>query len=89
LLTHGSEHIKTYRDTAIATGGYLDRHFCGNCGSPLYMTSEKFADKILVAAGTRAKEELEMWTPVSECFCIARAAWLPNLGQGITKLQTM
>jgi len=53
------------------------------------MTSAKFADKVLIAAGTRAKGELEAWRPVSECFCVARAAWLPDLGEGVRRLQTM
>ncbi|EGF32987.1 hypothetical protein IMCC9480_1507 [Oxalobacteraceae bacterium IMCC9480] len=46
VLTSGSELLKRFESSA---GKY--RHFCGNCGSPIYSSRETLPDSVRVRAG--------------------------------------
>lgn len=46
-------NLKTYADKGLDLNkGQLLRHFCGNCGSPLYTKHEDFPDFVIVTRGT-------------------------------------
>ncbi|MCJ1324418.1 hypothetical protein MMC10_001080 [Thelotrema lepadinum] len=44
--------IKAYVAVTRDTTGEIRRHFCGQCGSPLYITTEKNPDFVTVPRGT-------------------------------------
>ena len=45
--------IKVYRDMSIdAEGGEVRRHFCDQCGSPIYIANPKYPEYVIVPRGT-------------------------------------
>lgn len=64
-LTHGSP--KAYRDAATDSGTPLYRHFCGDCGSNLWITTPLVEGIVSVLTGTLDAG-------------VAREAWRPNKG---------
>jgi len=49
-ITRGE--TKRYDDAATASGRTLSRHFCGNCGSPIYSHRNPRVGFVVVRAGT-------------------------------------
>lgn len=41
-ITKGDELVKTYHDAAQDSGNAIPRHFCSECGSPLFNTNGDF-----------------------------------------------
>ena len=56
-------------------------HFCSDCGSPLYVTSELAAGVVIVKAGTLDDLEMAQTTfkPTTEMFCTTKHNWLPAI----------
>jgi len=50
-LTTGAEKIKRYEDGATLTGNKLSRYFCGECGSPIYLTNPAFEGLVVLYSG--------------------------------------
>ena len=50
LFVSGS--LKNFMDTDIVSGNGVARHFCGDCGSPIYVMVEDAPDTACVASGT-------------------------------------
>lgn len=66
LKLEGWESVRTYTDSVSNT-----RYFCGNCGSPLYITNPDHANVIIVTSGT-LNDAPEM-RPNVEFHCKRRA----------------
>jgi hypothetical protein len=49
-ITQGE--TRRYEDSATASGRMLSRHFCGNCGSPIYSHRNPRVGFVVVRAGT-------------------------------------
>lgn len=84
--------IKEYADDQTKSGNVLNRSFCSNCGSCLFITRTVdgvTGDFVILATGTfdlgMGKEE---WVPQKEFYCKDRASWLPPLENAI-QLNTM
>ncbi|KAF9882292.1 duf636 domain protein [Colletotrichum karsti] len=62
-------------------------HFCRDCGSPLYVTSELAAGVVIVKTGTIDRWDLveTNFKPTTEMFCATKYSWLPSI-EGATKL---
>ena len=71
---HG-ETIRVYEDTG-ATGGKVLRHFCGECGSPLYTIAEMAPALRFMKAGTL--DDTSMLKPTESYWTDHRQAWLSN-----------
>ena len=57
---------KTYHDTGDS-GGAVDRHFCPDCGSPLYSSSPTAPGLMIIKAGTLddpgwVTPQMHLWT---------------------------
>ena len=50
-VTFTSGKTKVYTDTA-ESGNTLYRHFCGDCGSPIYSQREKMPELMVIKVGT-------------------------------------
>ncbi|WP_425010623.1 GFA family protein [Paracoccus alkanivorans] len=75
--------------TKVADSGHeLTRHFCPNCGSPLYTSSPKHPDLVYVKAGTLDNSALVQ--PAYQSWCQSKVAWstigigLPSYSKGRT-----
>jgi hypothetical protein len=69
---------RRYDDSATQSGRTLSRHFCGNCGSPLYAYD---ADRPRVH-GLRVGciEERAMLVPRTQKWCRSALPWTQSLG---------
>jgi hypothetical protein len=66
-IDQGEDTIKQYADSDTASGSTILRHFCSNCGSPLFILNPTRHDNIVVASGSMkdanlARPTLEFWT---------------------------
>lgn len=70
--------IKKYTDTVTDSTHSVDRHFCSNCGSPVYalMANPKGKDVVAIANGTR--DDVKDWQPQVEVFCRNAAGYAPK-----------
>ena len=50
-VTFTAGKTKVYKDTA-ESGNTLYRHFCGDCGSPMYSQREKMPEMMVLKVGT-------------------------------------
>jgi len=57
---------KTYFDKG-ESGNIVERHFCGNCGSPMYSLSEGLPEMVLIKAGTL--DDASSLRPEIEVYC--------------------
>jgi hypothetical protein len=69
-ITQGSTSV--YADKADS-GRTLMRHFCGNCGSPIYSFREVTPERIVVRAGTM--ENLPPVAITSHIWTRSKCAW--------------
>ena len=64
------------------SGRELTRHFCGQCGSPIYTSAPAHAARIFVKAGTL--DDSSLVRPELEAWCASKVEWAdipPNLQQ--------
>lgn len=65
-IIQGEDEIKQYKDNDTASGAILLRHFCINCGSPLFILNPKTHSNVVVTTGSLEdpinKPSLEFWT---------------------------
>lgn len=70
------------------SGNELTRHFCRNCGSPLFGTSPQHPDRVYVRAGVIDQPSLVR--PGSQSWCQSKVEWatigleLPSYAKGRT-----
>jgi len=77
LQIHPQENntLKTYIDHSPDAGGTVERSFCGDCGSPLFIRNPKHENAVIVTSGTLELGE-EVWSPKMEFFCKRKAGWV-------------
>ena len=77
----GADHIQTYTDTALDSGGSLSRSFCPTCGSTLTSENPKIPGKIAVPRGTMDQESVkEEFVPQSVLYGHNKEGWVPSFG---------
>ena len=64
---------KKYDDSATASGRTLSRHFCGNCGSPIYSHRNPNPGFVVVRAGSldepgNVKIAAHIWTSTARAW---------------------
>lgn len=77
-IDQGESAIKQYADNDNTSGNTLLRHFCSNCGSPLFILNPQRGDMVGITSGSledppREKPTLEFWTE-------KKRAWVEGLG---------
>ncbi|KAF8522561.1 Mss4-like protein [Hysterangium stoloniferum] len=77
-IVTGADLVKTYVDEAQDSGNALPRHFCLNCGSPLFNTNGDFGRTMAVFSS--ALEGFEHHKPEIEYYTKGRVQWLPEFG---------
>jgi hypothetical protein len=64
----------------------VERYFCVECGSNLYIKNPKFPGAVIVATGTMEFEDVGTgWRPEREYYCKRRGEWLEERGMGVTR----
>ncbi|KAK6386955.1 uncharacterized protein PV06_07832 [Exophiala oligosperma] len=82
--------IKSYEDKQTDTGRSVHRHFCENCGSPVFgLLKEVFPDKAFVRTTLFDEFETAPPTPALELYTKDRWVWnqpIPNAHQVETQM---
>ncbi|TDL25891.1 hypothetical protein BD410DRAFT_783871 [Rickenella mellea] len=76
-VTKGEDLIKLYHDPAQDSGNALDRHFCSNCGSPLFNLNGDFGKTLAVFCG--ALEDWDHRAPQIEYYSKDREQWVAEI----------
>ena len=71
-ITAGQDLLKTYQISERAT-----KHFCGNCGTPLYNLHKKYPGNYMVHAGSL--DDPTRVTPVINIFCESMLPWVRDI----------
>ena len=77
-MTQGENLISTFHDSAQDSGNALARHFCSQCGSPLYNSNGDFGRTIAVFTSALDDETLSKRQPEMEYYAKDRVEWLPE-----------
>ncbi|KAK5255897.1 hypothetical protein LTR40_010817 [Exophiala xenobiotica] len=83
-FTSGKDKVKCHKDSNTKSGNELSRYFCGDCGSPLYLTNPQFEGLVILYTGnvdTDAKHE----RPKAVLFDDNRRKWFGGV-EGASKL---
>jgi len=83
-ITAGSDVIKSYTDANTLSGNALTRWFCSNCGSPIYLTNEKFQGLIILYTGA-VDGGIQQVKPGGELFAHNKREWFSGV-EGAAKL---
>ncbi|KAK5133663.1 hypothetical protein LTR08_007517 [Meristemomyces frigidus] len=79
-IPQGAALVRTYADSATKTGNTLQRHFCGQCGSPLYMENAAFPGLVILHAGSMQDGTQQ---PSLELFAEDKYSWVGDVtGKG-------
>jgi hypothetical protein len=81
----GSNVPKSYKDSNTISGNTLTRFFCGDCGSPIYLTNEKFKGLVILYSGALDDNGVKSVSPKGELFTHNRRGWFPGV-EGAAKL---
>lgn len=88
-ITSGEDDaLKVYRNTKTDSGNVSDRHFCGSCGSQLYVTNQSVPVLVIIMAGTIDGKILDD-LPKSEYYCKRKMGWTTDALMETTKFQAM
>ncbi|CAI7595164.1 unnamed protein product [Penicillium pancosmium] len=77
-ITTGEDVLKVYDDKPPDSRNTIHRHFCSECGSPVYTTSTGtpgYENMLTVTAGTMDIGN-NSWKPSLEVFCMRRRGFL-------------
>ncbi|KAJ5106881.1 DUF636 domain protein [Penicillium angulare] len=77
-ILEGGEMIRVFEDERTASGNVLNRSFCSNCGSSLFLARSVNGipgDAVFVSSGTMDLDG-EEWVPTKEVWCKDRYSWL-------------
>lgn len=85
--------LRTYVDTDIARSSSssegpaitLNRCFCSNCGSPLFVSNSEHEGLVVVTTGSMDNSGGEDWRPEHEFYCARRVGWMDGV-EGATEL---
>ncbi len=78
LLVHGEEHLAKYAVTKHTT-----KHYCKECGSPLFNLNEKYPGAVMLYLGSA--EQPESFVPSVNTFCENMLGWIEQIN-GMQKL---
>ena len=67
------------------SGKTVLRHFCGQCGSPIYSDSDAMAERGIIAIKAGTLDEVTDLQPTAHYWASSRQAWLPLPGDGLIK----
>ena len=65
--------MKIYTTTGVS-GGSVRRHFCGDCGSPIYSAVDAMPGVVFLKAGTL--DDVSALKPAVEMWCDTAQPWL-------------
>ena len=77
---------KLYEDSDTESGNTVERHFCGNCGSPIYSAIPSQPDVLFLKTGTL--DRTEGFTPGFHVWCDSKQSWvdlpaaIPQIARG-------
>lgn len=77
-ITLNSGTVKAYEDAATDSGTPVYRHFCGDCGSPVYITTPVLDSILSLFSGT-LDQATTWWKPNKEQYIETKSHWLPDL----------
>ncbi|GMF86220.1 unnamed protein product [Aspergillus oryzae] len=86
-LTYTAGTPKIYAHPSGSLGNELQRHFCGNCGSPLN-TQPGGRGTVTVKTGTLDAESRGDLGLALEIFCKRREQWVDQIGS-VPKIEAM
>jgi len=85
-ITKGEEEMVVYCDSNTKSGNTLLRHFCSQCGSPMYLENSAFQGKGLYILFTGCMDsDLRHTKPAGELFGPNRRGWFGGV-EGAAKL---
>ena len=65
--------LSSYTDTS-KSGNPILRHFCTNCGSPVFSTVPRLPDIIVLKVGTL--DDNSTFVPAAEVWCASKQDWV-------------
>ena|SRR6476661_6968833 len=71
--------LSSFDTTGAVHGGTTHRHFCSNCGSPIYSAVDAVPDAVFVKAGTL--DDASSLAPNMEVFTRTAQPWSPRLAE--------
>ena len=69
-----SGETKCYLDADTDSGNPVERHFCGECGSPIYSALPAMADQIFLKTGTL--DDTSGFRPMFNVWCSTKQDWV-------------
>lgn len=76
---------KLYVDGDTSSGNSVERHFCGNCGSPIYSALPGQPDVIYLKTGTM--DDTSAFKPMFNVWCSKKQNWV-ELPEGVPQMET-
>lgn len=73
-VNKGEDSLRVYDHDDTASGQTLSRHFCGTCGTALFVLSNRRSDMIVIIGGTL--DDYEQFQPQRESWTIGRTGWM-------------
>ncbi len=83
-FTFKTGSTKVYKDSDTDSGGTVERHFCGDCGSPIYSWVPAFPDNLFLKTGTL--DDTATFTPQFQVWCSSKQNWV-SLEDGVPSMQ--
>ena len=80
------ESLSSFVTTGDVHGGPTRRHFCSNCGCPIYSAVDAMPDVVYVKAGTL--DDASWLEPNVEVFTSSAMPWAPHL-ENAARFETM
>ncbi|PWN34575.1 uncharacterized protein FA14DRAFT_132227 [Meira miltonrushii] len=71
-----------YGDSATGSGATIQRHFCGNCGSPIHSQSPNVPGKTFLKLGVFAGKK-KLGAPVAEVYWKNHEDWEKQLCENV------
>lgn len=78
-FSKGADMVKEYADKATKTGNTLYRHFCKECGTPIYLRNGSFEGLLVLHTGPMDSTPNGM--PSVELFGENRKEWFQEVGK--------
>ncbi|KXT06348.1 hypothetical protein AC578_9127 [Pseudocercospora eumusae] len=75
-VLEGEKVLKVYKDSNTKSGNTLSRHFCGNCGSPLYLSNSAIKGFVVLHCGNLEGTKTQ---PIMELFPEDKLSWIGNV----------
>jgi hypothetical protein len=85
-FTVEGDTLSWYETTGAVHGTPTRRHFCSNCGSPIFSSVEVAPNLVYIKAGTL--DDPSWLVPTMEVFTRSAQPWAPRLHEGM-KFETM